>query len=75
MANLITTTKTYATVMNAEKALDKACEKMGCDRAKLRYLIAVSPDGKRFVPTVVGVNGPNGISNVGFAHLGVMVVA
>ena len=45
MANVITSQKTYASVENAEKALDKAFARVGVSRDRVRWLIAVTPDG------------------------------
>ena len=67
--NLITAQKTYATVENATKALDKALALAGLGRNETRWMIAVTPDGKRFVPVLVG------IAYVRFAHAGIMVVS
>jgi hypothetical protein len=66
--NVITSQKTYATVANATKALDAACVKLGTTKEKVRWLIALTPDGSRYVPTVVGE------AHLEFVHVGVMVV-
>lgn len=71
MANLITAQRTYATFENAKKALERTCALLGLTLDQVRWLIAVTPDGKRFVPTVVGATP----QMVLFAHNGVMVVS
>jgi hypothetical protein len=74
MANLIQTTKTYATAKNAEKALVKAlCGNASSPDAdqvlgEVRWLIAVAPDG-RFAPVLVGAK------YVEFIHRGITVVS
>jgi len=49
VANLITTTRTYATYGNAMVALAKAVG----DLTNVRYLVAATENG-RFVPVLVG---------------------
>jgi hypothetical protein len=72
MANLIKTTRTYASYENAEAALRRAAGDI--DLADLRYLIAANPDG-RFAPVVL-VNQTHlpHIAAIAFAHRGVTVV-
>ena len=67
MANVIRTDRTYATVANAQKALDQALAKASTNRDAVRWLIAVSPDG-RFAPVLVGAE------YIGFIHVGLTVV-
>lgn len=66
--------RSYATVANAEKAIEKALGKMkhlsGMD--DVRYLVGVAPDG-RYVPVVVP-NSNQLIYARTFADLGIMVV-
>lgn len=50
MANLIKTTRTYATYANAEAALRRAAGNINLD--DLRYVITATPDG-RFAPAVL----------------------
>jgi hypothetical protein len=69
MPNLITSNRTYASYKNAELALNNAVIRTGKDLKDVRYLIAVSPETGRFVPTLVG------IEYVHFAHMGIMVVS
>lgn len=64
--NLITTNKSYATYKNAVAKLEK---ELGPEQFKAaRWLVASTPDGTRFVPTLVGMQ------YIGFAHVGIMVV-
>ena len=66
MANLIRTTRTYATAANAEKALAKIVVPRRLE--DVRYLIAVSHLDGRFAPVLVGVE------YLPFIHHGVTVV-
>jgi hypothetical protein len=68
--NVITADKTYATYDNAVRALDKALSRMNLNRDEVRWLIAVSPNDGRFVPTVLSPSG----GLIQLAHLGVMVI-
>lgn len=67
MANLITSSRTYATYANAEIKLGNVLHAAGMSLAKERWLIAATEDG-RFVPTLVGEK------YIPFAHLGIMVI-
>lgn len=72
MANLIRTARTYATYQNAEAALRRAAGDI--DLADLRYVIAVTPEG-RFAPAVLWSQPHlNNYDTLGFAHLGISVI-
>jgi len=72
MANLIKTTRTYATYANAEAALRKAAGDI--DLADLRYVITATPDG-RFAPAVLWSQPRlNDYNIVDFAACGVTVI-
>jgi hypothetical protein len=73
MANIITSTRTYATFDNAVKAIDKACAKFEITRDSLRYFVAVSPIDGRFVPTVL-VDRTNMHMSLPLINCGIMVV-
>lgn len=62
--NLLRTSRTYATPQNAEKALLKLMGSLD----NVRYLIAVTPDGSRYAPVLVGAE------YIPFVHHGVTVV-
>ena len=68
--NILRTDRTYATVTNARKALEAAVEKIGARMDAIRYVIAVSEDG-RFAPVVV--LDPRG-ELLALCHVGVTVV-
>ncbi len=68
-----TTTQTYASVANAERALTRVCDKIGRAHADIRWIVAVAADG-RFAPCVIGATDKAGRSNVTFAFNGVMVL-
>ena len=72
MANLIKTTRTYASYENAEAALRRAAGDV--DLAELRYVITATPDG-RFAPAVL-LSQPqlNNYDTLAFAHRGVTVL-
>lgn len=72
MANLIRTTRTYASYENAEAALTKVAGPEAL--TTLRYLIAATPDG-RFAPVLLLSQPTLGQSDViGYAHRGITVV-
>lgn len=72
MANLIKTTRTYATYANAEAALRKAAGDI--DLADLRYVITATPDG-RFAPAVLWSQPRlNNVDAITFSHRGVTVL-
>lgn len=64
--NVITAQRTYATFDNAVSKLKK---ELGENFETARWLIAMSLDGKRFVPTLVGND------YIMFAHRGIMIVS
>jgi hypothetical protein len=66
--NCIRTTKTYKTAKNAEKHLVEVLSSTNKTLDDVRYLIAVSPDG-RFAPVLVGDE------YLVYVHCGVTVVA
>lgn len=72
--NIITSTRTYKTPLNAERALRNTCARYGVAIESLRWFIAVAAssteDDVRYVPTVM-LDAPE---NCGLVHLGIMVV-
>jgi hypothetical protein len=72
MANLIKTTRTYATYANAEAALRRAAGNINLE--DLRYVITATPDG-RFAPAVLWSQPQlNDYNTVAFAACGVTVI-
>lgn len=66
MANVIIAAKTYATY---DGAMRKLLDVVGPNNLnKTRYLIAVHPQTKRFVPTLIGSD------NIPYAQHGIMVI-
>ena len=72
MANLIKTTRTYASYENAEAALRRAAGDV--DLAELRYVITATTDG-RFAPAVL-LTQPrlSNYNTLAFAHRGITVI-
>lgn len=68
MANVITSSRTYATYDNAVAALQRALNVSDLNNYDYRWCISVHPESRRFVPTLVGAE------YVQFAHLGIMVI-
>ena len=64
MADLLRTTRTYATTENAVKALKNAVAPRRLE--DVRYLIAVNPAG-RFAPVLIGTE------YIPFIHVGITV--
>ena len=71
--NVITSRRTYATNLNAVAALTKALAPMKLVPADVRWLIAVSPEDGRYVPTVLFDN-KHPERTLPLVHAGIMVV-
>ena len=70
--NIITATRTYATMGNALAALDRAAGRLNYPRDYFRYLVAVGQDG-RYVPTVLLASKDMHMA-LDLVNLGIMVI-
>lgn len=73
MPNIITATRTYATMATCMAALDKAHDRLDLPARSLRYLVAIGSDG-RYVPTVLPSRDQMHMA-LPLAHMGIMVIS